>query len=181
MPGSPDFQRRLESIEELLRKIEAASDPHLRNTAQELVQAVMDLHGAGLERILEIAGAGTASGPSVLESLSLDELVSGLLVLYGLHPHSIEERLTQALEKIRPSLKKRGGEIELVSLVDGALKLKLHANGNAPSLKALVEGAVYQAVPDIASLSIEDPADLQSFVPLAMLSGSLAANGKGRL
>jgi len=108
-------------------------------------------------------------------------LVSSLLVLYGLHPHSIDERLTQALDKIRPSVKKRGGEIELISLVDGAVKLKLHANGNAASLKALLEGAIYQAAPDIASLSIEGPADLQSFVPLAMLSGSLAANGKGRL
>ena len=57
MPAQPEFQQRLESIEELLGKIEAAADPSLRTTVQELVQLVMDLHGAGLERMLELIRA----------------------------------------------------------------------------------------------------------------------------
>jgi hypothetical protein len=181
MPGTPEFQRRLESIEELLRRIESASDPHVRSTAQELVQAVMDLHAAGLERILEVLGAAGTGGQASIDSLGRDELVSSLLVLYGLHPRSMEDRLTQALDKIRPSLKKRGGDVQLLQLTDGAVKLRLLANGNAASLKELVEGAVYQAAPDITSLEIEGPEDRQAFVPLEMLRGSLAANGKGGL
>ena len=179
MPGPPDFQRKLESIEELLGRIESASDPHLRSTAQELVQTVMDLHGAGLERILEILGAAGPSGQSAIDSLSNDDLVSSLLVLYGLHPRNVEDRLTQALEKIRPSVRKRGGEIELVRFTEGAVQLRLQANGNAAALKELVESAVYQAAPDITSLVIEGPQERQAFVPLEMLRGSLAASGKG--
>lgn len=181
MPGPPDFQRKLESIEELLRRIESASDPHVRSTAQELVQAVMDLHAAGLERIIEILGAAGSAGKSAIDSLSGDDLVSSLLVLYGLHPRTIEDRLTQALDKIRPSVKKRGGEIELLHFTDGAVRLRLQANGNAATLKELVEAAVYQAAPDIASLTIEGPEERQAFVPLDMLRGSSAANGKGGL
>jgi hypothetical protein len=181
MPGQPEFQRRLESIEELIRRIESASDPHIRSTAQELVQVVMDLHATGLERILEILRASGAAGQGVIESLSRDDLVSNLLVLYGLHPLSIEDRLAQALDKIRPSLKKRGGEVELVQLTEGAVKLRLQANGNAASLKELVEGAVYQAAPDITSLVIEGPEDRQAFVPLEMLRGSLTVVEKGGL
>jgi hypothetical protein len=181
MPGPPDFQRRLESIEELLRRIESASDPHVRSTARELVQTVMDLHGAGLERILEILGAAGTAGQSAIDSLSRDDLVSSLLVLYGLHPRSIEDRLMQALDKIRPSLKKRGGEIEFLHLTDGAVKLRLLANGNAASLKEFVEAAVYAAAPDISSLIIEGPGERQGFVPLDMLRASLTANGKGGL
>src|SRR5271154_3730972 len=124
MPGTPDFQRRLESIEELLRRIESASDPHIRSTAQELVQAVMDLHGSGLERILEILLAAGPAGQASIDSLGRDDLVSSLLVLYGLHPLSMEDRLAHALEKIRSSVRKRGGEIELVRCSDGAVKLK---------------------------------------------------------
>jgi Fe-S cluster biogenesis protein NfuA len=181
MPGSPDFQRRLESIEKLLGRIESASDPHVRSTAQELVRAVMDLHGAGLERILEILGAAGAAGQGAIESLSQDDLVSSLLVLYGIHPRSIEDRLMQALEKIRPSLKKRGGEIEVVYLTDGAVKLRLHGNGHAAALKELVEESVYEAAPDITSLVIEGPEDRQGFVPLDMLRTSVVANEKGGL
>jgi Fe-S cluster biogenesis protein NfuA len=184
MAGEPEFQRRLESIEELLRRIESASDPHVRSTAQELVQAVMDLHGAGFERILEILRAAGASGQSAIESLSRDDLVSSLLVLYGIHPRGMEDRLLQALDKIRPSLKKRGGEIEVVRIADGAVKLRLQASGQAGALKELVEEAVYQAAPDITSLVIEGPEDRQGFVPLDMLRTSLAgsvANGRGGL
>ncbi len=181
MPGTPDFQRRLESIEELLRRIESASDPHVRSTAQELVQTLMDLHGAGLERILEILVASGPAGQSAIDSLGRDDLVSSLLVLYGLHPLSMEDRLAHALEKVRPSVRKRGGEIELIHCSDGAVKLKLVANGNAAALKEIVEAAVYQAAPDVTSLVIEGPEDRQSFVPLEMLNSSLAANGKGGL
>jgi len=183
MPGPPDFQRKLESIEELLHRIEAASDPHVRTTAQELVQAVMDLHAAGLERILEILrAAGAAGQTNTIDSLGRDDLVSSLLVLYGLHPVSLEDRLARALDKIRPSLKKRGAEVELLDVSESAVRLKLQANGHAAAMKELVESAVYEAAPDVSSLKIEGPEDRQGFVPLDMLvNGSPALNGKGGL
>jgi hypothetical protein len=179
MPGQPDFQHKLESIEELLRRIESSSDLHVRATAQELVQSVMDLHATGLERILEILHSAGDAGQGAIDTLSRDDFVSGLFILYGLHPLSIEDRLLQALEKISPSLKRRGGEVELLELADGAVKLRLRADGHSASLKELVEGAVYQAAPDITSLTIEGPEERQGFVPLDTLLGSLAVNGKG--
>jgi hypothetical protein len=181
MPETAEFQRRLESIEGLLGRIESASDPHVRATAQELVQAVMDLHGAGLERILEILTTAGPLGQSAIDSLGRDDLVSSLLVLYGLHPRGMEDRLKDALEKIRPSLRKRGGEAELVRAADGVVNVRLTVTGNAASLKEFVEAAVYQAAPDITSLTIEGPEERQAFVPLEMLSGSLAASGKADL
>jgi Fe-S cluster biogenesis protein NfuA len=182
MPGPPDFQRKLESIGELLRRIEAASDPHVRSTAQELVQAVMDLHAAGLERIIEILRASGASGQNTIDSLGRDDLVSSLLVLYELHPVSLEDRLARALDKIRPSLKKRGADVELLGVSESAVQLRLRASGHAAALKELVESAVYEAAPDITSLAIEGPEERHGFVPLDMLvNGSAALNGKGGL
>jgi Fe-S cluster biogenesis protein NfuA len=181
MPGPPEFQRRLELIEDMLRRIESASDPNLRSTARELVQVVMDLHGAALERILEIIRSSGEAGQSVIESLSRDDLVSSLLVLYGLHPQSLEARLSHALDKIRPSLKKRGGEVELLHVMEGSVRLRLRGGSQVASLKELVEGAVYQAAPDVTALVIEGPGEGHEFVPLEMLRGSHAANGKGGL
>lgn len=186
MPGKPEFQRWLESIEELIRKIESAADSSLRTTAQELVQLVMELHGAGLERMLEIIRGTGGPGEVAIERLGQDELVSSLLVLYGLHPLDIEARVAGALDRARSRLRMHDAEVELVSIEDGAVRLQLHANGQgcgstAQSLKQMVEEAVYQAAPDIAGLAIEGVPEKQSFVPLEMLRSShpapLALNG----
>src|SRR5258708_6516551 len=105
MPGQPEFQRRPPSIEQLLGDLEAAADPNLRTTVQELMQLVMELHGAGLERILELIVASSDAGASLIQKLGRDELVSSLLVLHGLHPLDMEARITQALDKIRSRLR----------------------------------------------------------------------------
>ena len=181
MAGQPEFKRRLESIEELLKRIEDSADPHLRTTAQELLKSVMDLFGTGLERILEIARSTGESGRDLIDRLGRDELVSCLLALYGLHPLTFEDRVERAIEKVRPSLKKRGGEVEVLFIKDGAVSLKMVANGHAHALKEVVEEAVYQAVPDIASLHIEGPEERAGFVPVEMLLGTAASNGKGGL
>ena len=61
---------------------------------REIVQAVLDLHGAGLERILgHLADAGDRR--RVLDACARDEVVGGLLLLHGLHPLDLEERVLQ--------------------------------------------------------------------------------------
>jgi hypothetical protein len=172
MPGTPEFQRRLESIEEVIRQIEAAGDPNVRTAARELVQLVMELHGTGLERILEILRSKGEAGQSVLETLGRDDTVSSLLVLYGLHPVSLEERVKEALEKANRQMRARSATVELLSLDDGAVHLQLKANGHGPALKEVVEAAIYQAAPDITSLEIDGAEEKQGFVPLEMLLGS---------
>ena len=64
MTAQAEFQQRLKSIERLLQEIEASADPNLRAAAQELVQLVMDLHGAGLERMLELIRLRRGRRPS---------------------------------------------------------------------------------------------------------------------
>jgi len=186
MPANRELQSRLGSIEELLRKIESVADPSLRANVEELVELVMNLHGAGLERILEFIRAAGDSGEAVIKKLGGDELTASLLVLYGLHPLNVEARVTQALDKVRSRLRPHGGEVELLSVQDGAIRLRLHAKGQgcgstAQSLKEMVEEAVYQAAPDLTTLIVEGAEEKQSFVPLEMLLDShpapLALNG----
>lgn len=170
----PDFQQRLASIEELVHQIEAAADPAVRTTARELVQTVMDLHGAALERMLELTRGMGDAGESLIQKLGRDELVSSLLILYGLHPQDLETRLVQALDKVNSRLRARSGEVELLSLQDGAVRLRLQANGHgcgstAQALKEEVEAAIYQAAPDITALVIEGAEEKQGFVPVEML------------
>ena len=190
MPGNPELQRQLGSIEELLGKVELAADPSLKTSVRELVSLVMNLHGAGLERILEVIRAAGESGEPILRKLGSDELASSLLILHGLHPLTLESRVVQALDKVRSKLRPHGAEVDLLSVEEGAIRLRLHANGqgcgsDAQSLKQMVEDAIYQAAPDLSTLTIEGAEENQSFVPLQMLQDSrplsLALNGKGGL
>jgi Fe-S cluster biogenesis protein NfuA len=176
MAAQPELQQRLQSIERLLGKIESTADPSLRTDVRELVQLVMDLHGAGLDRILEVIRAAGHASENTIGKLAGDELVASLLVLHGLHPLDIETRVSQALEKARSRLRAHNGEVELLSVQDGAVRLRLHANGHgcgstAQALKEMIEEAVYQTAPDITALVIEGADENQGFVPVEMLQG----------
>jgi Fe-S cluster biogenesis protein NfuA len=179
MAETAEFQKRLQSIEELLSTVEAAADPNLRSKMRDLVQALMDLHGAGLERALELIGE-TDAGSAIVSKLGRDELVGSLLVLYGLHPMNLEARIDQGLERARRLIHARQGEIDVLSLDGGCLRLRVRAEGHgcgstSAALKEIVEAAVYEAAPDIAMLVVESEDEKQTFVPLAMLKRAPAA------
>lgn len=182
MPASNEVQSQLKSIEALVHRIENASDPALSATAKELVQVLMELHGAGLERMLEIVNQTTTSGPAVIEALGRDDLVRSLLLLYGLHPDSLEARITQALEKTRPYLKSHGGNVNLIAVDHaGAVTLRLEGNchgcpSSSATMKLAVEEAIYDAAPDVTAIIVEgssqDEKPAVAFIPLSQLSGN---------
>ena len=175
MPASAEFQRRLATIEELLLKVEAASDPNLRASVKELVELVMGLHGEGLDRMMELIHA---SDDDLARKLGRDELVGSILVLHGLHPLKLEERVAQALDKVSGRVHRDGGEIDVLSLQDGAVRLQLRMTGHScgstgQALKTAIEDAVYQAAPDLSSLVIEDEPQKAGFVSVDFLRESL--------
>jgi len=175
-----EVQSQLQSIEALVNRIENVADPALKATAKELVQSLMELHGAGIERMLEIVRQDATSGSSIIEALVRDDHVRSLLLIYGLHPDSLETRVTQALEKTRPYLKSHGGNVNLVGVDDsGTVTLRLEGNchgcpSSSATLKLAVEEAIYEAAPDVTAILVqgdiqEVPATTLGFVPLSQL------------
>lgn len=185
MPKSNEIQNRLKSIENLVHKIEQGKDPALQATAKELVQLLMEFHGEGIQRMLEILHDSPNSDPSIIDALGRDDLVRALLLLYGLHPDSLESRVVQALEKTRPYLKSHGGNVTLVGMEEsGAVTLRLEGNchgcpSSSATLKLAVEEAIYEAAPDVTAInvqgSIQEKPPAGGFVPIANLQGH---NGK---
>jgi hypothetical protein len=142
----------MQRIEGLLADVERFADAQARDTAREVVQLLMELHGAGLARMLELA-----PHPAV-EAFARDELVSSLLLLYDLHPLGLEVRVRAALDAVRPFLRSHNADVELVSLEEGALRLRL-VDGVGPTLAQAVEEAVCAAAPDVTSVHIEGATD----------------------
>ena len=92
------------------------------------------------------------AGYSIFDKFGGDELVSNLLLLYGLHPLPLETRVFQALEKVKPQLASHGGDVELLEISEGVVRLRLHGSCNgcpssAETLKLAIEAAIYAAAP----------------------------------
>ena len=139
----------IERVEALLDSVETFP-PEQREVATELVQALLDMYGEGLSRIV------AAGGPLPVE----DELVAHLLLLHGLHPVPVEQRVTDALDSVRPYLAGHGGGVELLGVEDGVVRLRLEGAchgcpSSALTLRAAVEEAVLKAAPDVERIDAE--------------------------
>lgn len=160
MAEKREFTRRADRIEELVSRVENTGDPATRAVAQELLQAVIELHGVALDRILD-AVASLPQGEAAIERMAEDDLVSNVLSLHGIHPVPLEVRIAAALDKSRPYLKSHGGDVELVSIEDGTVHLRLHGtcgtcSSSAETLKSTVESAIYDAAPEVVTVISEN-------------------------
>jgi Fe-S cluster biogenesis protein NfuA len=174
-----ESQQLIQRIDELTRKVEALADADARASALELLQSLMEFHGSGIERMLEIAAETGAAGQSVIDDFARDELVAGMLLLYGLHPVALETRVLQALDKVRPYLHSHGGNVELLGVEDGVVRLRLQGScqscpSSSMTLKLAIEEAIYEAAPDVTAIEaegvLESPAP-SGLVPLVRLTG----------
>lgn len=183
MDNGKDIREGIQRIGALVQQIESIADPAIRAATKNLVQSLMDLHGAALEKTLDIASESGEAGMAIIERLGRDPLVSNLLVLYGLHPEDIEARVARAVDRVRPQLRKQGCEVELVGVDEGVIRLQVetgpHTCGStARTLQATIEEAMYDAAPDLISLVIEgfEEKPASGFVALdkLMAGGTLA-------
>jgi Fe-S cluster biogenesis protein NfuA len=147
-------------IEGLIQKIEELPDAEARASAVALVQAVMEFHGSGLERMMEIVADSPEGGFAVFDSFAQDDLVGSLLLLYGLHPLPLEARVMQALDKVRPYLDSHGGNVELLGVADGVVRLRMQGSckscpSSSLTLKLAIEEAIYAAAPDVVTIEAE--------------------------
>jgi Fe-S cluster biogenesis protein NfuA len=155
-----EFRAQMERLDALLQEVEHLPDPRARDDVRELVRAVLDLHGAGLARVLDhLADAGSA-GAALQDALARDEVVGGLLLLHGLHPLDFETRVLLALEHVRPRLRAHGGGVELLGAADGVVRLRLtgHCHGcpsSAATLRQTVEEAILGQAPDAVAIEVE--------------------------
>lgn len=170
---------RVARVEALLEGVDALEDPAGREVAGEIVQALVELYGEGLERIMAALGGEEEAG--VRAALADDELVAHLLFLHDLHPVPLAERVVGALEGVRPYLESHGGGVELVGVEDGVVRLRLEGScSGCPSstmtLKLAIEDAIHKAAPDVEKIEAEGVAE-EAPPPLLKLEMSPAVGG----
>jgi Fe-S cluster biogenesis protein NfuA len=157
---SREFQSRLERLDALLQEAEQSADASAQAQIRQIVQAVIELHKAGFERILGHLDAAGEAGARVREACVQDQIISGLLLLHGLHPLELEARVLLALEQVRPYLRSHGGNVELIDLADGVVTLHLEGScrgcpSSAITMKQTVEEAILAHAPDALGVVVE--------------------------
>jgi Fe-S cluster biogenesis protein NfuA len=174
-----EFHRRLERLETLLHEVEQLKDRQTRERVREIVQTILDLHGIGLERIFAQIASRGETGRALVDGLARDELVGNLLLLHGLHPLDLQTRVRQALDKVRPYLRSHGGNVELLAVDEGVVRLRMVGScegcpSSAMTLKLAIEAAIHEMAPDVGAIEVEGvaaaaAASPQTFVPLERL------------
>lgn len=142
----------VEEVERLLEELDGLPDPFARQTAAAAMQGLVELYGAGLERIVEEIAARDDGG--LAEALARDELVAHLLLIHGLHPVPLEARVREALDSVRPYLESHGGNVELLAIEEAAVRLRMQGScsgcpSSSMTLKLAIEHAIQKSAPEI--------------------------------
>ena len=185
----PDLRATGERIEVLLEAA-ATGGRVARERAEELVRLVVDLYGAGLERLLEIVDESGRLDDVLLDRLAGDDLVASLLAVHGLHPYDVETRVARALDGVRPYLGSHGGDVQLLGITEeGLVRLAMLGScdgcpSSSVTLTLAVETAIQAAAPEVSGIQVEEPASggTGSVIPVTALRSRLdatAAPGDG--
>ncbi len=154
-----EFQGRLERLDGLLREAERSADPAARAALHEIVQTLLSLHGAGLGRIMDHINDAGKAGADIRAACMRDSVVGGLLLLHGLHPDDLETRVADALDSVRPYLRSHGGNVELLGVAGGVVRLRLGGSchgcpTSSVTMQQTIEEAIYARAPEVAHIEV---------------------------
>lgn len=147
-------------VQDLQARLDATTDLQTREIAEQLVGAVVQMYGAGLQRILATLGQDGAHGPRLAAAIAEDDLVASLLLIHDIHPVPLRERVLQALGRVRPYMESHGGNVELLGLQDGVARISLHGScsdcaASAVTLELAIKRALEATAPDLEGLEVE--------------------------
>ncbi len=155
-----DSDQLFAKLEALISAAEAVRDDVARERTRAVVNAVLELHAAGLSRIVEVARAQGDAGQELIATLSGDALLCNLFTLHGLHPEPFEARVRRGLEKAAMYLKLTHSSVEVVALSHDSVKLKLARSGDDGTtndrVRNAVEQALREAAPDLAEVHFDE-------------------------
>jgi Fe-S cluster biogenesis protein NfuA/nitrite reductase/ring-hydroxylating ferredoxin subunit len=169
----------LSRVQELQARLDSSGDPATSELAEELISAVVQMYGAGLERIVGSLRDAGQEGERLAAALADDQLVAALLLIHDLHPVALTERVQGALEHVRPYMESHGGDVELLSVDEGVARISLRGScsdcaASAVTLELAIKQALEDAAPDLEGLEVEGVAPAPSGPSLPLANGGSA-------
>jgi Fe-S cluster biogenesis protein NfuA len=154
MPDAHTTRDVGDRVERLLADLATVADPVVADKAEQLAAALVELYGAGLERIVELGG------DALVRTLADDPFVAGLLILHDLHPVPVADRVQAALDGVRPYLGSHAGGVEFLGIDPaGVAQLALQGScdgcpSSTVTVKLAIERAIEDAAPELAGIEV---------------------------
>ncbi|MGW0615574.1 NifU family protein [Streptomyces sp. NPDC002788] len=164
--ADPDVEARLARLDEVLEGLEPLPGP-----ATEAVRLLIEVYGEALARVLDEADERLA------ERLADDELLAHLLVLHDIHPEPAERRAARAVERLRPAVQERGGDVEWAGTEGQVARVRLTTGGcgsgcgsGGSEVTDAVREAVLAVAPELTAVEPVPSTPAPAFVPLTTLT-----------
>jgi Fe-S cluster biogenesis protein NfuA len=147
-------------IQEIIEQVNLLPDIGMRELMLECLRAMFTLYGNGLARMLQLVSNAEERGHELREALLNDKLICDLLLIHGLHPVGLEERLQDALDMLRPYLESHGGNVELIELQNDVARLRLlgtcqNCSSASVTLELAMRRVIEVACPDLRGFEVE--------------------------
>ena len=146
-------------IEELLASLRSRGGA-AADAAEELVRLLVGMYGDGLAAIMAALAEEGEPGRAIIDRLTADPLVEGLLLLHGLHPLDVDARIQRALDQVRPYLGSHDGGVQYLGVTNGVARLRLEGSchgcpSSTVTVQLAIEGAVQDAAPEVTEVVVE--------------------------
>ena len=154
-------------ISQLVEEVRSWPNGQARDTALQLAQAILDLHGEALARLLALLPS--EEGGELIERLADDTKIGSVLLLHDLHPLDLAARVRKALEN--GPLRDGAEKVELLSTDEGVIRVRVEGGNH---VRAVVEQMIWEAAPDAREVIVEGGGAVRpGFVPIEhLLAGS---------
>jgi Fe-S cluster biogenesis protein NfuA len=167
--ADPAVEARLARLDEVLAQLESAAP----GPAMEAVRLLTEVYGEALARVLDHAEQ------PLCETLAEDELLAHLLVLHDIHPEPPERRAERAVDKLRPAVRERGGDLVWAGVEGQVARVRLDSGGGCGSgcgggsagVVDAVRAAVLAVAPELEAVEAvtEERKAAPAFVPLSTI------------
>ncbi|TMR00755.1 NifU family protein [Actinomadura soli] len=162
---------RLGRLDETLGRLERTPGA-TAETALDAVTFLTEVYGEALARVMDRA----SDDSRLIEAILDDDLVGHLLVLHEIHPEPVERRVARALDALRPRLRRKGADAELVGIQEETAQVRVKAGGcgcgGAEPVEDVVREAVLAAAPELVGVHVATPdtsTSTKTFVPVEAL------------
>jgi Fe-S cluster biogenesis protein NfuA len=140
----------LDRLEELLGDVEALDDA-VRETVFELLDGIDALHRLAMTRLADVVG-------DVEPLRRADPAVAWLLEAYGVGVSDVVAA-SAALEPVRPYIHEHGGDVSVISVKDGVVRVQLTGacsgcTSAAVTLRNGVEEALRDGLPGFIAMDV---------------------------
>ena len=162
LPSSPDpienidVARIDQDILSLENVISSWEEQHHQNTAYALKKAIEDINKVAFVRLIRFLKSKGLT--STLKEAMSDEVLYKVLRYHGILQASLNERIEESLESVRPFLQEHKGDVELVNIIPpDTIEVRLlgSCDGCPASTLTLTQGiekAVKEKCPEITKI-----------------------------